>query len=601
MASENILAFFIPFILRYYLAFKYRTMTDIAPPLASPIVFAVAMRRAAFAFVLFFVGSAALILYFYTSNGGGGETGQNIFNLIVKYFLNYFDVLKNAMTPMGWVLLLAVVIFPLVVVTFKLRQLTDIQKLLPITYACFLVFVGIIAFSQSTGFSYLHFWKWEIGAVHDEYLLCMAILGSSILTMMILGIFSVDVFYRNYSRIFREIFDYDNEDEEVTYNILRGLKISLKYLRLPLQFVPVVVLVLIIPYKFDSTIREMSSIVNKIARQAADECGDAKMVFTDGSYDGAIEVAAFRKGKNLKTISMMSGTGAYDVALRLRGESNQENIDLLKIGAADALRTWVHGKFDCVSNIAIQVGFELWQFNKLPVPQAAGLVARTARFEDDKLKDYVSSAKEISENILSLYKKCDLESIAYPELNKLFVFGQWRLARMCRMRANAADHAKNWKLSEEESALADRLDKANPEWNKVEEKTRWISLQGNSQLTPREGLKLGLARADFRMASSYAKRILDTDPDDMNANFALGMKFFTEKLYEKAEFHLKKCLVRSPDEPAVLNNLAVVQFRLGKLYEAETNAVRALNRFPSSHEIKATLRHIKDARKEMKK
>jgi tetratricopeptide (TPR) repeat protein len=184
----------------------------------------------------------------------------------------------------------------------------------------------------------------------------------------------------------------------------------------------------------------------------------------------------------------------------------------------------------------------------------------------------------------------------YPELNKFFLFGQWRLSRMCRMRANEADGRKDAQASEKEHDLADRLDRFNPEWQKIQERMDWIGRQDGMRLTPREGLKLGLERADFRLARSYARKVIVSDENDVQANFALGMGYFTEKQYGRAEAHLKKCLIKAPNEPAVLNNLAIVQLRLGRYAEAETNAVRALERFPDSSEIKTTLRHIRAAR-----
>ena len=51
--------------------------------------------------------------------------------------------------------------------------------------------------------------------------------------------------------------------------------------------------------------------------------------------------------------------------------------------------------------------------------------------------------------------------------------------------------------------------------------------------------------------------------------------------------------MRNPDEPAALNNLAVVQAKLGRLVEAETNAVRALSRLPDSKEVNSTLNAIR--------
>jgi tetratricopeptide (TPR) repeat protein len=282
--------------------------------------------------------------------------------------------------------------------------------------------------------------------------------------------------------------------------------------------------------------------------------------------------------------------------LRTRGAESEEDQTLLSIGAADALRTWVTTENPCVSNIALQVGLELWRKNNLPMPRAGGLVSRTAGFPSGMSESYAESARSMAERILRLYADSKPMESGYPELNSLFLFGQWRLSRMCRMRANEADGRHDVKTSEMENALADQLDRFNPEWQKIQEKMDWIGKQDGMRLTPREGLRLGLERADFRLARSYARKVVLSDADDVHANFALGMGYFTEKQYGRAEMHLKKCLVRAPREPAVLNNLAIVQLRLGRFAEAETNALQALRHFPDSSEIKTTLQHIRAAR-----
>lgn len=602
LAAETPLAILVPVAARVRLGFDCAPVPYAGMPfLANPLVLAVSTRRAVCTFLLCWTGAVAFNIAFYVNHGGGGETDANMFMAIVRYLLHYFRTSAGAMTPPGWLMVALVVLAPLVVTTFKKNDLTGVRKLLPVPYACLLLVAGLLAFLQSAGFEEFHFWKWEYGIVKDRYWLCLCMLGTSVTAMNALAVFAVDVFYRNHPRLFREMFPYETEDEPFVPKLLRTVKTSARLLRIPAMLVPLAVLGCILPFRFDSAAKEMSAIVNAIASLTADECGDASLLFSDGSYDAAVEVASARKGGRLKALSMMPGAGKYQTALRLRGETKGENRDILKVGVADALRTWVHGKYDCSTNIAVQVGTELWQRNGLRMPQAGGLVARTAGFAAGEAKRGIESAYRLARRIEDLYAKDDPPRKGYPELVRMFLCGQWRLARMARLRANAADAAKDWKLSEKESSLADRLDRLNPEWRNIQEKMTWIGMAGNMHLTPREGLKLGLARADFRMASAYAKLVAETDPDDMNANFALGMCYFTQKLYEKAEAHLKRCLVRAPREPAVLNNLAVVGLRLGKLDEAETNAVKALEIFPGSHEIKATLRHIKEARKELSK
>ena len=251
-----------------------------------------------------------------------------------------------------------------------------------------------------------------------------------------------------------------------------------------------------------------------------------------------------------------------------------------------------------MSNIALQVGLELWRRNNFPIPKAGGLVSRTAGFPEGDAEKYAKRAHSLAERILKFDAGGKPLEVGCPELNRMFLFCQWRLSRMCRMRANEADGRKDSKTSEFENSLADRLDRRNPEWQRVQDRMDWIGKQGGMRLTPREGLKLGLERADFRLAKSYARKVIISDADDPFANFALGMSYFTEKEYGRAEMHLKKCLIRAPTEPAVLNNLAIIQLRLGRYLEAEANVLKALERFPDSSEIKTTLRHIRAAMKD---
>ena len=140
--------------------------------------------------------------------------------------------------------------------------------------------------------------------------------------------------------------------------------------------------------------------------------------------------------------------------------------------------------------------------------------------------------------------------------------------------------------------MADELDSANYELSGLRERVSWVKHQRAGVLTPREGLVIGLSRADFALAGQYAEPILRTDPDDPRANFALGMKFFQEEQWSRAERHLQRCLVRRPDEVAVLNNLAVVQMKQGHLEAAEKNARRAAELHPELQEVRGTLDKI---------
>ena len=169
------------------------------------------------------------------------------------------------------------------------------------------------------------------------------------------------------------------------------------------------------------------------------------------------------------------------------------------------------------------------------------------------------------------------------------------------MRANASDKAGRTDEAMADTELADKLDAKNVEFQRLRRQMDWVVMQRNTRFTWRESLDVALRKADFRLARTYAQRVLESNPDDSSANFAMGMSYFVEEQYGRAEEYLKRTLAQRPDEPAALNNLAVVLLRQGRYAEAETNALHALRVLPDSSryfsEIKKTVEAIREKSK----
>ena len=125
-------------------------------------------------------------------------------------------------------------------------------------------------------------------------------------------------------------------------------------------------------------------------------------------------------------------------------------------------------------------------------------------------------------------------------------------------------------------------------------------VQRGARLTLREGLKIGLDRADFRLARTYAQQVLASDPQDSAANFAIGMGYFVEEQYARAEEYLKRCLEKNPGEAAALNNLAIALMRQGKYDEAEAKAMQAVRALPKSKAVRKTVYAILEERQKAK-
>ena len=162
---------------------------------------------------------------------------------------------------------------------------------------------------------------------------------------------------------------------------------------------------------------------------------------------------------------------------------------------------------------------------------------------------------------------------------------------MCRMRGDRLDRERKVELAAQESGLADELDARNVSFQRVRQQLEMVN-RGDARLTPREGLKLGMDRGDFRMAEMFARQVLYSDPDDLAANFVMGMFYFGNEQYGRAESYLRKCVQKQPKSAPILNNLAVAQLRQGLFDEAEANARRALEADADSLEARRTLKNV---------
>ena len=114
-------------------------------------------------------------------------------------------------------------------------------------------------------------------------------------------------------------------------------------------------------------------------------------------------------------------------------------------------------------------------------------------------------------------------------------------------------------------------------------------------MSPREHLLQALREADFEDARKPAITVLENDPYDPDANFAIGMWHYQLKRWGEAEKYLLRCLDNKPKSPSVWNNLAMVYLEQKKLDVARQYAYKALSLLPRSEEIKDTINRIATA------
>jgi Flp pilus assembly protein TadD len=147
----------------------------------------------------------------------------------------------------------------------------------------------------------------------------------------------------------------------------------------------------------------------------------------------------------------------------------------------------------------------------------------------------------------------------------------------------------------DDEELAKELD----EWNEaVKHMMRLVDYERTRtfmQMTPYEGLRLALRRADFAEARRYGAIVLQMDPEDPEANFGTGMAYLMEEKLKEAEMYLERTLVKRPDEPAVLNNLSIIYRKTNRLEKALEYVKKAHELLPANDEISRTLRDTERA------
>ncbi|MBO7721143.1 MAG: tetratricopeptide repeat protein [Kiritimatiellae bacterium] len=596
-AADSVFGFLLPVA---FVAFVVRWIGlpggNIGEMMQNPLLRYITFRRIFATFLTAWLVGVGLNTYFFWRSGGFETMELTGFLYFLHYLYCYLLEIGRSARPLGWLFIIIAVIAPFVLSVAFVRIATDDDKFLSYLIGFIFLVLGVFSFLQSTGWTSAWFWRWieNPEPVSSPFLLGFCLFLTSTTTTLSLCVVGVEFYFRSGNRIAKLHFEDAVEMAAQEWpRMVRSLKRIGRGMRAVLTYEPVFAVVVLALPRFASLEREMASVVNDCARQTAAECGTARLLFTDGMLDGAVEVAAAMEGRRLKALSMLGGDTRYDRHVRARGETDREDRDMLKAGASNTLRSWVRVKSERTTNIAVQVGLELWRRNGLEVPELGGLVARTAGFPKGEREKWIEAARRLARRVLDLHEKGEPDGIANNRLKDMFAIVEWRLSRMCRQRADADDSRGLAAESMREAELAEALDNRNVAYRHVRDQMEWFKVSYDSRLTPREGMTRGMAHGDFQLARHCARQILRSNPDDSKANFVMGMSYFVEEKFNRAEAYLKRSLEARPDEPAALNNLAIVQSKLGRFAEAETNAVKALKQLPGSKEITHTLGYIR--------
>lgn len=578
----------------YLLALRRGALCE-AMPLLDPVAGPSAKWTLTLVWALGLLAGIALNCVSFVGMKGLAASGQAGGDMPLLYLLGWWRQVTGAANALGWVLGLGVCALPCVVAAVMLPRAVDEEQFLPYHVGAVFFCTGALAFSQVAMLPPLWFWSWtDAAAVHSPYLLQMLMLCAVATVAFALTVLGADAACRNHRRLaaqrFAELRDEDaGEAPAAPARAKRG--------GLVIFFLAVGLLAAgVVPGRALVRTREMLAVVEAYVQEVVEECGDARWIFTDGSFDARFELAAAARGKTLKALSMMASNSPYQQYLRTRGGVDAEDAMSLSMGAPMVLRSWVRDRPERLREAAVQLGFELWKRDGKELPVCSGVLARPEGMTAADCAAGVARADALADRVLALYAAGGPEKAAGRRVRELFLFVQWRLSRLARMRAERADRAGDADGALKDVKRSDALDRSNESLKTILAALERAKATTLKQVTPREGLQLALARADFVLARRYGEVILAADPDDPNANFGVGMSYYTQKQWTRAEEYLRRCLVKKPKEPAVWNNLAMICLYTKRFDEAERHAKRALALIPASAEVKDTLKEIAEAR-----
>ncbi len=517
--------------------------------------------------------AAILSIRSFVTTGGLDIWDWTTPSLPARYVLSYILSIVSSANMFGWIGFAAIAVAPLVLSASHIPHALDEDTPVAEAGLGVLGVTFVFAISQLSMISHAWYWRWsDQVAVHSPEILCLSIFLSAGTAILSLAAFGFNFSCRA-----------STSETPKKGGPFFALAVT-------------VILLITLPGRYGVLRREAIGVIRDYVREVARESGSVKWIFTDGSLDEGIELASLRTGRPVNALPMVSGTGPRESHIRLRGAGGEEERIALKDGASSTLKAWKRNFPANLTNSAVQIGFELWRQTKEPLPPCSGLVARPAGFPPGEAERGIKVARDLAERILDLCEADVFDRAADPVVEESLVRVLWRLARMAQTRALVADLAGDTATALREVDFAEALDHANPSLRSLNARIGKAGIRALRTMSPREHLRQALQRADFTAAKPYAEAILSTDPGNADANFAIGMFYFVDELYSKAEIYLERCARRRPDEPTFFNNLAIAQLMTRKFDLAEKNAKRALELLPDSPEVKDTVRQVEKAR-----
>ncbi len=521
---------------------------------------------------------------------GTKATGIGAGDIPLHYVTSLWNQLASAANAGGWIMGVGLAVVPFVIAISMMRRAADIEYFLSYHIGIVYFVIGAIAYTQVATIQELWFWAlpYEQIAVNSEMFLFVFSFMFAAVIVCSLSVVAVDVFCRSNRRLAAEM----GADEELpqsrpshfAYRVICGCA-ALAALMAGLAF-----------GRNQKKTNVLMDIIDDYVKEIACEAEGLDYLFTDGAFDWEIESITHSRGKKVETISLMPGRRSRNIWSLVKLMTDREDKLSAEMGGPNLLRTWQRDRPDRMKKAGVQLGLEVWRDRTgRNYPPVSGVLARMEWPSEEMRLKGIERTHALAKRIEEVYEAGLFSKSLDPVLRESFLCMQWRIARLARVRAEILDIKGNADGAKFEKAIADSLDDKNSALKRMRENLAKVREFTMRQMTPREGLQFALQRADFILARKYAEPVLDSAPDNVEANYAMGMSYWVEEQYTRAEEYLQKCVELLPSNPTINNNLALVRVQLGKYEQALENAKKALEVLPESPAVIDTVKTVEKA------
>lgn len=504
-------------------------------PLLNPLIAERLKTPCAVMFLLGFVLSALADICFAMRMPGvaAGDVLMNSLQVYVDDLLSYADALD--------IIKVSVLIFlPLAANLWFCRQATDTEKFLPRHLSFLYLITAVVAYTQISGFSGLWFWMWKGSPLMPSSPLYLAL--TSFLAILVVSVSLVVFLVDATCRDFLSLVGNSGSDGDLLVkeaSAVLGHSVALGSRRLMhvkgVIFLGLVLVLcaLSLPARRQLPQRIVMDAIIDYLDEVVREARDCDWLVTDGAFDDALRLAFYKGGSPAALVSSAEGR-------RLGEEAGS------RIG-------WTTDLPWC--NFAGG-----WDFS--------GLVARR-NVDGAEARESSRRVKELAERFVAFDRNGTLRQVPDRFLKRASDVIKWQLARTLVMRLQTTDGRSSAGEVQDLESLVRALDGGNASLQAVLTKYRRDGAQASVVLTPEEGLAVAVNRGDFNLARRYADIVLSAEPGHPLALYAKGMIFLEDDRCAQAAEVLKQVAAEWPDEPAVLNNLAVALSRAGRSQEAQ--------------------------------